>query len=263
MRFKKELGCLTIALLVLLTGCSAKTDSKPVQAEAVEINISAAASLKEALGEIQSLYAKSSADTLQFNFGGSGALQKQIEEGAPCDLFISASKSNMDALEKGGLIVTESRKDLLGNQLVLIASKEMSELIKNSDTLNTADVKSIAIGTPNTVPAGKYAKQALTNLGLWDKLQSKVILAKDVKQVLEYVETGNADCGFVYTTDAMLLKTGKVITQDFSATHDAIIYPAALIKDSPQSEAAKRFYDFLATDTAKDVFKKYGFVIIE
>lgn len=263
MKFKKEIGCLATALLILLTGCSGKTDLKPATSSSVEVNISAAASLKESLGEIQTLYAKTSTDTLQFNFGGSGALQKQIEEGAPCDLFISAAKSNMDALEKDGLILTDSRKDLLGNQLVLICSKEMVEKIQNSDALATENVKSIAIGTPDSVPAGKYAKQTLSNLGLWDKLQSKMILAKDVKQVLEYVETGNADCGFVYATDALLLKTGKVVTQDFSTSHDAIIYPAALIKDSSQPEAAKKFYDFLETEVAKDIFKKYGFVIME
>lgn len=254
---------LMMVLLVLLTGCSAKMDSSSAKVEPVEINISAAASLKDALGEIQVLYAKSSSDTLQFNFGGSGALQKQIEEGAPCDLFISASKSNMDTLEKGGFIIPETRKDLLGNQLVLITSKEAGDKVQSTDSLTSAEVKSIVIGTPESVPAGKYAKQTLTSLGLWDQLQDKIVLAKDVKQVLEYVETGNADCGFVYNTDALLLETGKVIPQDFTTSHDAIIYPVALIKEGSQVEAAQKFYDFLNTDTVKEIFKKYGFVVIE
>lgn len=254
------IAVLLTSLLVLLSGCSTTPEQGVTK---VEINISAAASLKEALAEIQTQYGKESQDILQFNFGGSGALQKQIEEGAPCDLFISAAKSNMDTLEEGGFILTDSRKDLLGNHLVLIASKEMSEKILSSEFLTSADVKSIAIGTPESVPAGKYAKQTLTNLGLWDKLQDKIILAKDVKQVLEYVETGNVDCGFVYTTDALLLKSGAMVSEDFSVSHDNIIYPAALIKDSTKLEAAKKFYEFLETEYAKEVFKKYGFVIME
>ncbi len=263
MKSHKVLGILSIALLVLLSGCSAKPQQAVTKVEPVEINISAAASLKEALTEIQTQYGKESQDTLQFNFGGSGALQKQIQEGAPCDLFISAAKSNMDTLEEGGFILPDSRKDLLGNHLVLICSKEMSEKILSSKFLTNAEVKSIAIGTPESVPAGKYAKQALTTLGLWDKLQDKIVLAKDVKQVLEYVETGNVDCGFVYTTDALLLKSGVMVNEDFSASHDSIIYPAALIKDSTKIEAAKKFYAFLETDYAKEVFKKYGFAIME
>lgn len=256
----KLLGILLTAVTVLLSGCNPKTEQPGVK---VEINISAAASLKEALTEIQTQYGKQSQDILQFNFGGSGALQKQIEEGAPCDLFISAAKSNMDTLEEGGFILPDTRKDLLGNQLVLVASKELSEKILSSEFLTSADVKSIAIGTPESVPAGKYAKQALSHIGKWDQIQDKIVLAKDVKQVLEYVETGNVDCGFVYNTDALLLKSAVVVNEDFSASHDSIIYPAALIKDSLQMEAAKKFYDFLATDSAKEVFKKYGFVIME
>lgn len=258
----KVFGILIAAFILLLSGCVTKSDSSIGKVEAVEINISAAASLKDALIEIQTQYGKESEDILQFNFGGSGALQKQIEEGAPCDLFISAAKSNMDTLEEAGFILTDSRKDLLGNHLVLIASKEMRDKILSSEFLTSADVKSIAIGTPESVPAGKYAKQALTDIGLWDKIQEKIILAKDVKQVLEYVETGNVDCGFVYTTDALLLKSGVMVSEDFSASHDSIIYTAALIKDSTKLEAAKNFYEFLETDYSKEVFKKYGFVIM-
>lgn len=263
MKLNKKFGTLAMAFLVLLTGCTAKTSPNTASAKPFEVNVSAAASLKDALGEIQTLYAEHSKDTLLFNFAGSGALQKQIEEGASCDLFISAAKSNMDALEKAGLILTDTRKDLLGNQLVLISSKEMKGIIKNSDAMTISEVKSIAIGSPDSVPAGQYAKQTLNNLGLWDKVQDKLILAKDVKQVLEFVETGNADCGFVYATDALLLKTGVTLTQDFSAAHDHIVYPAALIKDSASTTAAKNFYDFLGTEAAKKVFKKYGFDIME
>ncbi len=262
---------LTFALFMFLvlavTGCGG-TAEKAAPApegptdEAVEVNISAAASLTDALTEIQKEYAKESNVVLQFNFGASGALQKQIEEGAPCDLFISASKTNMDALEEAGLIVSDSRKDILGNTLTLIAAAEKKDAVKGYESLTSADITSISIGTPETVPAGKYAQQALQNLGIWDGIQGKIVLAKDVKQVLEYVDTGNVDCGLVYKTDALAMKTGVTVIDLPEDSHDPIVYPVAMIKDSAQSEAAVKFYDFLQTDYAKGVFEKYGFTVL-
>ncbi|HML37811.1 MAG TPA: molybdate ABC transporter substrate-binding protein [Bacillota bacterium] len=230
--------------------------------KAVDVNISAAASLTEALGEIQQEYKKESNANLQFNFGASGSLQQQIQEGAPCDLFISASKANMDTLEDGGLIVADSRKDLLGNKLTLIAAAEKADTIKGYDALTTDKVTSIAVGTPETVPAGKYAKQSLEKLGVWDQIQSKIVYGKDVKGVLEYVDTGNADCGFVYKTDALLMKSGVVVMDMPEDSHDPIVYPAALIKDSAQQDAASKFYDFLKSDFSRGVFEKYGFTVL-
>ncbi|HVI40565.1 MAG TPA: molybdate ABC transporter substrate-binding protein, partial [Anaerovoracaceae bacterium] len=230
--------------------------------EAVEVNISAAASLTDALTKIQTEYAKESNTILQFNFAGSGALQKQIEEGAPCDLFIAASKANMDALEEAGLIVADSRKDMLGNTLTLVAAAEKADAVKGYEALTTADVTSISIGTPDSVPAGKYAQQSLENLGVWDQIQDKIVYAKDVRQVLEYVDTGNVDCGLVYKSDTLAMKTGVVVMDMPEDSHDPIVYPAALIKDSAQGEAAAKFYEFLQTDYAKDVFEKYGFAVL-
>ena len=263
-------GSLLLILLLTITlifsGCASQEKEAAAPQgptdEAVEVNISAAASLTDALTEIQTEYAKESNAKLLFNFGASGALQKQIEEGAPCDLFLSASKANMDSLEQESLIVSDSRKDLLGNTLTLIAAKEKADLIKGYESLATADVASIALGTPETVPAGKYAQQALQNLGIWDQIQNKVVYAKDVKQALEYVETGNADCGLVYKTDAMTLKTGVAVMDLPEESHDPIVYPAALTKDSTQSEAAAKFYEFLQTDFSKGVFEKYGFTVL-
>lgn len=266
---KKAVFVLTLFMFLVfaVTGCGG-TAEKAVPApegptdEAVEINISAAASLTDALTEIQKGYAKESNAVLQFNFGASGALQKQIEEGAPCDLFISASKTNMDALEEGGLIAPESRKDILGNTLTLVAAAEKADAVTGYEALTSADITSISIGTPETVPAGKYARQALQNLGIWDQVQNKIVFAKDVKQVLEYVDTGNVDCGLVYKTDALAMKTGATVMDLPEDSHDPIVYPAALIKDSAQSEAAAKFYDFLQTDYAKGVFEKYGFTVL-
>ncbi|MDD3168335.1 MAG: molybdate ABC transporter substrate-binding protein [Eubacteriales bacterium] len=248
-----------------LTGCGGQTEETGTAPEgsgdeAVEVNISAAASLMDALTEIQTEYAKESNAVLQFNFAGSGALQKQIEEGAPCDLFIAASKANMDGLEEAGLIEEDSRKDLLGNSLALIASAEKADAIKGYETLT--DAASISIGTPESVPAGKYAQQALENLGIWDRIQSKIVFAKDVKQVLEYVDTGNVDCGLVYKRDTLVMKTGIVVMDMPGDSHDPIVYPAALIRDSAQREAAAGFYEFLQEDYAKGVFEKYGFTVL-
>lgn len=261
--------CLALALVMIFAlafaGCGAQNKEPSPQGptdEAVEVNISAAASLTDALTEIQTEYAKESNAILQFNFAASGALQKQIEEGAPCDLFISASKAHMDALEEKNLIISDTRKDMLGNALTLIASKEKANKITVANAFTSAEVASISIGTPDSVPAGKYAQQAFEGLGVWDEIQPKLVFAKDVRQVLEYVDTGNVDCGLVYKSDAFLLKTGKIIGDMPEDSHDPIVYPSALIKDSAQPEAAAAFYEFLQSDYAKGVFEKYGFIIL-
>lgn len=268
-KMKKVRITLILFLLIVfaLTGCGGQAEeAAPVVEgptdEAVEVNVSAAASLTDALTEIQTEYAKESNAILLFNFAASGALQKQIEEGAPCDLFLSASKSNMDALEEKGLIEAGSRKDILGNTLTLVAATEKADAIKGYEELTSSDVTSISIGTPESVPAGKYAQQALENLGIWDQIQSKIVFAKNVKQALEYVDTGNTDCGLVYKTDAMTMETGIVIAELPDSSHDPIVYPAALTKDSAQAEAAAKFYEFLQTSYAKGVFEKYGFTVL-
>lgn len=260
---------LTLAVGGVFSGCGRGNGSESIdganqgdQAASVEINISAAASLTDALTEIQTEYQKQADVVLVFNFAASGALQKQIREGAPCDLFLSASEEHMDGLEAEGLIVSESRADLLGNALTLIASSEQSENIKNYNDLTKTELSGISIGTPESVPAGKYAKQALQNLGIWDKLEDRIIYAKDVRQVLEYVDTGNADCGLVYKSDTLAMKTGTVVMDLPESSHAPIVYPIALIKDSTQQEAAAAFYKFLQTDYAAGVFEKYGFTVL-
>jgi len=259
MKKTRLLMALLLAFIIGFSGCSSTSEKA-----ATQINISAAASLTDALKEIQKEYAQISRDELVFNFAGSGTLRKQIEEGAPCDMFISASESDMNMLEKAGLINAESRVGLLSNTLVLIGSTEISERVKNQDNiaalLNAVAFDSIAVGTPESVPAGRYAKQSLEHIGLWEKLQSKLVLAKDVRQVLEYVETGNVDFGLVYRTDALLLNNGRLLGDMPEASYDSILYSMVLLKESAHPDA-KRFYDYLKTDAAKAVFKKYGFIV--
>ena len=227
----------------------------------VELNVCAAASLTDALGEIYDEYKKESDDLITFNFAASGTLQKQIIAGAPCDLFISASKGHMDGLADEGLIVAESRSDLLGNSLTLVAAAEKADAVK-LDNLNGADVGSIAIGEPESVPAGQYAKQSLESMGVWDEVKDKLIFGKDVKQVQEYVDTGNADCGLVYRSDALMMTTGKIIGDVPENSHDPIVYPAALIAGSENQEAAAAFLKFVSGDFARTVFEKYGFKVL-
>ena len=167
------------------------------------LTVSAAISLKDALDEISHLYETEQAGrpAIHFNFGGSGTLQRQIEQGAPVDVFISASSKEMDALDSKGLLLSATRRNLVGNSVVLIVPKGASGISSFEDLTNPA-AKVIAIGEPKTVPAGEYAQEILTHLGIYDQLKSKLVLAKDVRQVLTHVETGNADAGIVYATDA-------------------------------------------------------------
>lgn len=241
--------------MAVMTGCGAE-EEKP------EVTVLAAASLTDALDEIIAEYEKDADCTITPSYAGSGDLVQQIEGGAPCDIFISASKGNMDQLEDGGYIDSESRTDLLINTLTLIATTEKKDVV-SMDNLTSADITTIAVGEPETVPAGKYAAQAMDNLGITSQLSDKIVYAKDVRAVLNYVETGDADCGFVYRTDALLLSedAGVIIGDVDTDLHDAIVYPAALLAEAPQAEAAADFFEFLQSDFAKKVFEKYGFTV--
>lgn len=252
---------LLIFTLVFMGGCGSKentTGKDQEPAQKVELNISAAASLKDAAEELKSTYITQHPNvTITYNFASSGTLQKQIEEGAPSDLFISAGKSQMDALAEKDLIVADSRKDLLGNELVLIAGKDSS--LQDFAGLTDAAIKKISIGTPETVPAGKYAKEALTTLNLFDQIQPKLVMAKDVRQVLTYVETGNVDAGLVYRSDTYQAENIKIVAAAPKDSHKPIVYPMALIKASEKQDTAGEFADFLSSKEAADVFSKYGF----
>lgn len=264
MNRKKISLILALMLLILCTfaACGNSQQEEGSQEGSTEITVLAAASLTDALDEIIKEYNKDCSDKITTSYAGSGDLVQQIKGGVSCDLFISASKSNMDDLETEGLIDKDTRKDLLGNTLTLIAAAETADKV-TMDSLTTDDVKQIAIGEPETVPAGKYASQVFDSLKITDKVQDKIVKAKDVRAVLNYVESGDAECGFVYRTDALMLKEdkGKIIEDVDSKLHDPIVYPAAILSDAPQKEAAAAFYEYLQTDYAKGVFEKYGFAV--
>lgn len=231
--------------------------------EAATLNISAAASLTESMDAIKALYEEANPTvTLTMNYASSGNLQKQIEEGAPSDVFISAAQKQMDALEKGGHILTETRKDLLVNKVVLITPQNSDKGIASFDDCNSDKAGSIALGDPESVPVGQYAQQVFEKLGTWDAVKAKASLAADVKEVLSWVETGNTDCGVVYATDAATASDKvKVVCEAPEDSYDKAVYPAALVKGTENEEAAKAFLTYLSGEEAKAIFEKNGFTI--
>ncbi|MCQ2560090.1 MAG: molybdate ABC transporter substrate-binding protein [Clostridia bacterium] len=225
----------------------------------IELNVSAAASLQDACGELEALYESQNPQVnLIFNFAGSGTLQQQIEEGSPCDIFISAAQKQMDALAEKDLLNADSRIDLLANQLILIVPAD-SQVKSMEDLTNSALVKQISIGEPESVPAGSYAKEALTNMNLWNQLADKMVYAKDVTQVLTYVESSNVEAGFVYLSDTINAANIKIIDSVKPQYFTPIIYPAAVLTQTQYPEQAQAFLDFLQTSEAGKIFEVYGF----
>lgn len=250
---------LGIFLWVVLTGCSPDQSSQPNRKNSPEILVSAAASLNDSLTEIRALYNQQNPQVkVTLNFGGSGTLQQQIEQGAPADVFISAGKAQFEALIEKKLLIEESSINLVGNELVLITQKDNNDLQSVQD-LSKPSVKQIGIGTPESVPAGKYAQESLTALKLWDSLNPKFIQAKDVTQVLNYVETGNVEAGIVYQSDAQTSTQVKVVEVLPSSSHEPILYPAGIVTATKNQEAAQEFLTFLQSSEAQDIFVKYGF----
>ncbi|MBV8882422.1 MAG: molybdate ABC transporter substrate-binding protein [Chroococcidiopsidaceae cyanobacterium CP_BM_RX_35] len=254
MHKKRILAFIGSILLTFLFAVSC-SQTPPNAHSSSALTVSAAASLKDAMGDIKQLYTQTN---LTYNFGGSGSLQQQIEQGAPVDVFISAAPKQMNALQKKGLVLTETRKNLLRNEVVLIAPKT-STAVSDFKDLTNDKVKRIALGEPNSVPVGKYSQEVLTSLGLFAQLKPKIVFAKDVRQVLSYVETGNADAGIVYITDAKISNKVKIVATAPAKSHSSIVYPVAVLKDSKNIDAAKQFVQFLFSERAKAVFEKYGF----
>jgi molybdate transport system substrate-binding protein len=228
-------------------------------AGAAELTVFAAASLSDAFKEIAPLYTKATGDTLRFNFGASGALARQIKEGAPADVIFSADELRMDQLEKDGLLLAGTRRTLLANTLVLVVASDNTTVTAFAD-LTKPTVRRVVFGDPATVPVGTYAKKYLEPLGLWEPLQPKSVFVDNVRAVLAAVEAGNADAGMVYQTDALISKKVKVAIAVSQADGPPITYPAAVVKDSKSPEAAKKFVLWLAGAEARAVFTKYGFL---
>lgn len=241
---------------MIIGSCSNKQENT----EQITLTISAAISLSDVLAELKQLYESDNEHIeITYNFGGSGTLAQQIQQGAPVDLFISANDQWMDTLTSDQLIIDDSLTTIATNELVMIGQSENNDSDVPFEQLLTEDNPTIAIGHPDTVPAGIYAKQSLEALNLYHTLQEHIIFAKDVRQVLTYVDTGNAHYGFVYKSDAYTSDTSEIITTLEDTLHEQIAYPAAIIADTKYEKEAINFLSFLTSDTAQDILKNYGF----
>ncbi|SFM67681.1 molybdate ABC transporter substrate-binding protein [Methanolobus profundi] len=255
-----------LALVVFVSGCTdtntedVATDMDTDTGEVTTITVSAAASLTEAFTEIETAFETENPDIdINYNFAGSGTLRMQIEGGAPIDVFASASQSHMDLLSNQSLIVEDSRKDFAANTVVLITPVDSELDITGPEDLISDDVGTISIGNPETAPVGKYTVEALEEAGLWDELASKTLLAENVKQVLVYVERGEVDAGFVYSTDAATADDGTIDIKATIPTVTPISYPIAIVSSSEHQNEAQVFVDFITSEEGTTILDSYGF----
>ncbi|WP_339250165.1 molybdate ABC transporter substrate-binding protein [Sporosarcina sp. FSL W8-0480] len=246
---------LLVLFIATLTSCSnSEEKNKP------EIMISAAVSLTDVLNELKEAYETENKNVrLTFNLGSSGKLANQIAQGAPVDMFLSASSKDMDAIATKGLIDESTRVEFASNSLVLITHKDHSTTVKSFEQIRPEEILHLAIGEPTSAPVGRYTKQVFDHLGLWDLLQSKLVMGSDARQVLTYVEMGNVDFAVVYSSDAVITDKVKVLAEADNGWHEAISYPGAIINDSLHKKEAKAFLDFLTSEEGKAVLQKYGF----
>lgn len=227
------------------------------------LTVSAAASLKWPMEEIKQLYGKENPKVIiNYNFGSSGSLQHQIEQGADADLFISAAVRQMNALRDKGLIIDNTRMNLLANKIVLVVPKDSQTTITDFEGLANDEFKKIALGEPKSVPAGQYAEEVFKKLNILESIKPKSVYGKDVKEVLVWVESGNADAGVVYESDAKSSDKVKTIAVAPDGSHTPITYPAVIVKTSRNVDTAKEFLAFLSSDEAGAVFEKHGFDFI-
>lgn len=229
--------------------------------EETEILVAAAASLKNAYEDklIPMFEEANPGVIVKGTYDSSGKLQTQIEEGLDADVFMSAATKQMKALDEEGMIASDTITDLLENKIVLIVPAGNEKKLEKFEDIEKAD--SIALGDPASVPAGQYSEEALTNLGIWDKIQDKVSFGTNVTEVLNQVAAASADAGIVYATDAasMADKVEVVAEAPEGSLSEKVIYPVAVVKGTAHEEVAKEFVAFLQTDKAITVFEDYGF----
>ncbi len=253
-----------IALSLILTVSCAPGNPRSTAADrSINLTLSAAVSLKDAMENIETIYeSKNPHVSLTLNLASSGSLRQQIERGAPVDVFISAATKHTDLLQEKGLIIEQTRRDLLENTIVLIVPKNNPASINSFLDLSAGNYQQISIGEPESVPAGKYAKEVLTNLGIFEKIKAKIVYAKDARQVLTYVAAGNVDAGIVYRTDANISDAVTIVETAAQNSHSSVVYPIAAIEGTKNIEPAKDLINFLFGAEAKAVFEKYGFLTI-
>jgi molybdate transport system substrate-binding protein len=242
-----------LVLLILITLAG------PVGAE--ELTVSAAVSMKEVVEEVGRRFAQSHPGlTPRYNFGSSGDLSKQIEAGAPVDVFIAASTRQMDALERGGSVIPATRRLVARNVLIAVKPADAALDLPGPSDLLDRRVQRIAVGNPRTVPAGQYAEESLRALGLWDRLRPALIFGENVRQVLDYVSRGEVHIGIVYATDALTRPGAVRLAFAFPEdTHSPIVYPAAVVKSSRRAELGRAFIDLLVSREGQTILRRFGF----
>lgn len=258
----KKVFTLLAVLMLFISGCGNNEADDESETEATiegTVTVSAAASLTDAMKDIGEMFMEKHPEVqVDFNFGGSGALQQQIVQGAPADIFFSASEEHFQTVIDEGQIDNGKAENILENELVLITPKE-NDMVSSFDDLNEAG--QIALGTPESVPAGSYGVEALGSMGLMEELEDSFVYTEDVRAVLTYVETDNVDAGLVYRTDAETSDKVEIVDTAPKDSHALIVYPAGLLSQSGSSDAAQEFYDYLQSEKALEVFKDYGFAI--
>jgi molybdate transport system substrate-binding protein len=249
---KRFLKTLATACVLIMTA---------VTAHAADLTVFAAASLTDSLKQIGADYKKQTGQAVDFNFEASSMLARQIQEGAPADIFFSADETQMDRLAEKSLIDPATRHDRLGNTLVVVVPAESTLEIHSAGDLTQNAVKQIALADPKAVPAGVYAKAWLKKLQLWDAVAPKIVPTENVRAALAAVASGNVDAGVVYKTDAAISKRVKIAYEVPRADGPDIRYPVAMVKGIQQPDAARAFLKYLDSDDAANVFKKFGFAV--
>lgn len=255
----------SLAIIAAIVGCGDARSEKAVAPSAAPadkkpITIFAAASATNALDEIKAAFAEKTGAEVRASYAASSTLAQQIEKGAEVDLFLSADVRWADYV--AGKTPPARRRNLLGNRLVIVAPASAKTTLNKPEDLLSDKIKHLALGDPEAVPAGRYAKQALASLGLWEKLKSKVVPAEDVRHALTYVETAAAEAGIVYATDAAVSKKVAVVAAVPADLTEPVRYPLLLLKRGAERESAKAFYDYLGSPEATTVFERFGFSVL-
>ncbi len=231
-----------------------------VNAQPTNLLVGSATSLQDALQELTPLFQSAHPNiTVKYSFSAPGALQQQIERGAPIDVFVPGGSKQMDALQSKGLLLAESRRNLVTNDLVLVVPRSSALVLTDFRQLTKNEVKRIAIGEPRSVPVGQYAEEVLRYLGIWDQLRPKLVFGNTARNVLASVESGNADAAIVFATDAKISDRVRRVALTPKDSHRPIVYPIAILSASRQQKSAQTYIQFLSGPLARPVFMKYGF----
>ena len=239
---------LAAALILALVACGGESD----------LLVFAATSIRDPLMEVSERYESESGVNVDLSFGASQSLAQQIASGAPADAFISAGAAPVDFLAERGFTSNDDALRLLGNELVVV-TPDGGGAIDSLQSLTSDAVERIALADPDLAPAGAYAKEALSSAGIWDGLRNKLLLGKDVRAAMTYVEVGNADAGIVYRTDALSSDSLRIVHAVEPALHSPIVYPAVALSDSSNQEEVSRYLDYLSSEEAISVFRRFGF----